>query len=293
MLDPQVREPALAHYVSTEPFDPASAATLTPAQERLYLASQWTLMWWKFRQHRVALVSAIVLLLMYGSTLVSEVLVPYNLQTRNTDFIRAPGQSVHLFHEGNFVGPFVYPYKLHLNMENLKREYTEDRTRPEKLRFFCCGDGYEFWGLVPGGLHLVCPPEGGTFFWLGSDRLGRDMLSRILYGGRISLSIGLLGISISFVLGIIIGGIAGGSFDRHSSCSWLSASVLDSSSRSSVSYPCASAIRISRANAGSVFRRRSNARKHDPTAAAASEMLQVTESAERKACSASRVSFPA
>ena len=66
-----------------------------------------------------------------------------------------------------------------------------------------------FWGLIPGNRRLVCPPKDGTFFWLGSDRLGRDMLSRILYGGRISLSIGLLGVSVSFVLGVIIGGIAG------------------------------------------------------------------------------------
>ena len=95
-------------------------------------------------------------------------------------------------------------------MENLKREYEVDDTRPQRLRFFCRGDdSYMFWGMIPGNLRLVCPPKDGTFFFLGSDRLGRDMLSRILYGGRISLSIGLLGVSVSFVLGVIIGGIAG------------------------------------------------------------------------------------
>src|SRR6187397_518181 len=94
------------HFVSTEPFDPGSATRLTPEQERFYLASQWKLMWWKFKLHRVAVVSGIILLLMYGSTLVTEILAPYNLQTRNTDFIYASPQRVHLFHEGRFVGPF-------------------------------------------------------------------------------------------------------------------------------------------------------------------------------------------
>ena len=93
------------HFVSTEPFDPGSAARLTPEQERFYLASQWKLMWWKFKLHRVAVVSGIVLLLMYGSTLVTEILAPYNLQTRNTDFIYASPQEVHLFHDGRLSDP--------------------------------------------------------------------------------------------------------------------------------------------------------------------------------------------
>ncbi|HEY9343788.1 MAG TPA: ABC transporter permease, partial [Inquilinus sp.] len=77
------------------------------------------------------------------------------------------------------------------------------------LRFFCSGDSYRFWGMFEADLHLVCPPERGTFFLLGTDRLGRDMLSRILYGARISLTVGLIGISVSFLLGIVIGGLAG------------------------------------------------------------------------------------
>src|SRR6185436_13819639 len=98
------------------------ATRLTPEQERFYLASQWRLMWWKFRRHRLAVVSGVILLLMYGSTLISEMLVPYNLHTRNTDFIYAPPQTVHLFHDGHFVGPFVYVLKKSLNMETLRRD---------------------------------------------------------------------------------------------------------------------------------------------------------------------------
>lgn len=199
----------LPHAASSDPFEPYATEVMTPEQERVYLASQWQLMWWKFRKHKLAVISAFVIVAIYGMAAFAEFLAPYHYTSRNTDFIRAPGQSVHLFHEGSFIGPFVYPYTMRLNMENLKREYDVDRTRPQKLRFFCRGDDYMFWGLIPGNLRLVCAPEGGTFFFLGTDRLGRDMLSRILYGGRISLSIGLIGVSVSFVLGVIVGGIAG------------------------------------------------------------------------------------
>ena len=153
---------------------------------------------------------------MYATIPISEFLAPYNDATRNTDFIRAPPQRVHLFHDGKLVGPFVYGLDYHLNMDNLKREYTADKRKVQPLRFFCHGDPYRFWGLIEADLHLVCPPQDGVFFALGSDRLGRDLLSRMIYGARISLTIGLIGISISFLLGITIGGLAGyygGMFD--------------------------------------------------------------------------------
>jgi peptide/nickel transport system permease protein len=209
VIEPATRAPALAHYVSTEPFDPASAARLTPAQERLYLASQWTLMWWKFRQHRVALVSAIILILMYGSTLVSEILVPYNLQTRNTDFIYAPPQRVHVVRDGRLVAPFVYGLDKTLDLKNLRRVYTENLNEVRPLRFFCAGDPYRFWNLFDASFHLVCPDARGTLVLLGTDRLGRDVLSRIVYGARISLTIGLIGIALSFTLALVFGGLAG------------------------------------------------------------------------------------
>ncbi len=203
------RRSSLEHYVSTEPFDPRAAEALTPAQERYYLASQWQLMWWKLKRHRLAVVCAAVLLLAYGSTLVSEVLAPYNLHSRHVDHIYAPPQRVHFFHDGAWMGPFVYGWNYRLNMTNLKREYTPNREDVQPLRFFCRGDAYEFWGLFEARFHLVCPAQGGVLFLLGTDRLGRDMLSRIIYGARISLTIGLIGIIISFALGIVFGGLAG------------------------------------------------------------------------------------
>jgi peptide/nickel transport system permease protein len=79
----------------------------------------------------------------------------------------------------------------------------------QPIRFFCSGDKYDFWGFYEARFHLACPAEKGTMFLLGTDRLGRDVLSRIIYGARISLTIGLMGISVSLVLGIFIGGMAG------------------------------------------------------------------------------------
>ena len=209
--------PPIEHFVSAEPFDPSSVTELTPEQERYYMASQWQLMWWKLKRHRLAVIFGLVLVVMYGSTLISEIIAPYNLHARHTDYIYAPPQAVHLFDKGEFVGPFTYGWTYNLNMENLKREYGEDTAKVYPLRFFCLSEDYTFWGLIEGSFHLVCPAEGGTLFLFGTDRLGRDMLSRIIYGGRISLTIGLIGITISFTLGIVIGGIAGyyGGFIDH------------------------------------------------------------------------------
>lgn len=200
---------ALPHYVRKEEFDPKSIEKLTSAQEKVYLASQWRLMWWKFKKHRLAVISGIFLLLLYVSIAFSEFLAPYGLTNRHVDFIHAPPQSLHVFHEGEFVGPFVYGYDYKLNMENLQREYTENKSNIQKVRYLCSGESYRFWGLVESDLHLFCPAENGTLFLHGTDRLGRDVMSRMVYGARISLTIGLLGITISFVLGISIGGIAG------------------------------------------------------------------------------------
>ena len=200
----------LPHYVREGAFDPyeierdADGGAL-----KVHEASQLQLMWWRFKRHRLALISGILLLIAYLMIVVVEFLAPYKVHTRNIDFIYAPPQSVHLFHDGNFVGPFVYGQKMDLDMTTLRRNYSDDTADVQKLRFLCQGDPYRFWGVVEMSTHLVCPAEGGQFHLLGTDRLGRDMLSRILYCARISLTIGLLGVATSFILGIVIGGIAG------------------------------------------------------------------------------------
>jgi len=203
------RSDLLPHFVRSDPFDPYADDSERTGASTMDQASQLQLMWWRFKRHRLALVSGVLLLIAYLMIVVVEFVAPYKVHTRNIDFIFAPPQSVHLFHEGEFVGPFVYGRTMQIDMETLRRVYTDDPADVQPLRFFCSGEPYRFWGLVEADLHLVCPAENGEFFFLGTDRLGRDVLSRILYGARISLTIGLLGVMTSFVLGIVIGGLAG------------------------------------------------------------------------------------
>jgi peptide/nickel transport system permease protein len=199
----------MPHYVSRAPFDPYAVEAMTPAQERYYRAPPILLMWWRFRRHRVAVVSGVVLLAMYVMILFCEFLAPYGLDSRHVDHIYAPPQAIRIFHEGRLTWPYVYGYDYRLDMTNLRRVYTPNPEKRQEIRFFCRGDSYAYWGMIPGDRHLVCPAIGGTMFLLGTDRLGRDMLSRIIYGARISLTVGLVGVAISFILGIVIGGIAG------------------------------------------------------------------------------------
>ncbi|MDX8434654.1 MULTISPECIES: ABC transporter permease [Mesorhizobium] len=199
----------LQHYVSIAPFDLQSVEAMTPEQSKVFQASQLRLMWWKFRRHRLALVSGLFLAVLYFGILICEFLAPYNLHTRNMDYIYSPPQRVHLFHDGQFVGPFVYGRRMTLDMDTLKRNYVDKQDDVQRIRFFCKGDSYRFWGLFEGDRHFVCPAENGQLFLAGTDRLGRDVFSRIIYGARISMTIGLVGISFSFLLGIVIGGLAG------------------------------------------------------------------------------------
>ncbi|NPV08961.1 MAG: ABC transporter permease [Anaerolineae bacterium] len=183
----------------------------TEAAESIFVASQWKLVWWRFRKHRLAVISAVVLGIMYTMVVFAEFFSPYNATQSDKRFIYAPPQKLHFVDsEGNFhLPPFTYAMTGTLNMETLRVEYEVDTSVVYPIRFFVRGAPYKLLGLIDTDVHLIGTDEGGTVFLLGTDKQGRDMLSRLIYGGRISLSVGLLGIAISFVLGILLGGLSG------------------------------------------------------------------------------------
>ncbi|MTI17029.1 ABC transporter permease [Rhodobacteraceae bacterium RKSG542] len=197
------------HYVNNDPFDPTSVERLTEEQERYFLASQWKIMWWKFRRHRLAKWSAVILILFYLCVPFAEVIAPYKPSQRQSNFLYAPPQAVHLFDGGKWVGPFVYGLKAQVDLAQMRWVYEVDKSEVQPLRFLCKGEPYDFWGFIPARFHLVCPAKDGTFFLVGTDRLGRDLFSGIIYGARLSLTIGIIGIIISMSLGILLGGLAG------------------------------------------------------------------------------------
>jgi len=173
-------------------------------EERVYVASQWRLMWLHFRRHRLAMVGLAVLLMLYGIALVHPFVAPYEKGTRSS-FIYRPPQGVHF----DGLSVFVYGTAVKRDLATLSRSFEDDPSQRYYVHLFTHGDKYDFLGLFESDLHLFGVEKGGTLFLMGTDDLGRDLFSRILYGGAISLSVGMVGVLTSFVIGVTIGGISG------------------------------------------------------------------------------------
>jgi peptide/nickel transport system permease protein len=178
--------------------------------EAYYVATQRQLIWRKFKKHKLGIVSAIALLILYVLAAFCEPVSPYGIYNRFPDFIYCQPQRIHFIDgEGRFhIRPFVYQLTRSSDPVTLRRIYVEDRSRRADLRLFVHGDSYKLWNLFPMDIHLFGAP-GGSLFLFGTDKLGRDLFSRTLYGSRISLSIGLIGVALSFFLGCLFGGLSG------------------------------------------------------------------------------------
>jgi peptide/nickel transport system permease protein len=180
------------------------------AEEKIYVASQTQLMWWKFRKHKMAIASSILVAILYLLAIFADFVAPYDPNETDTAYLFVPPRVIRFIGpEGFRLRPFVYGLTLHVDDETYRKTYTDDPSVQQPVHLFVRGSPYKMWGLIEGDIHLFGLKDGKGVFLLGTDKLGQDVFSRILFGARISLSTGLVGIAISLMLGIGIGGVSG------------------------------------------------------------------------------------
>ena len=196
------------HFVAAEEYD---AQADRQALDRSDLdAPTRVLVWRRFKRHKLGMLCGIFLALIYLSLPFIEVLAPYDPNRFNEDNIFAPSQGLYLYHDGEYVGLHTYPTATDYDRETGLVKATVNYHDPQPVPVLTtCGDPYRLLGIVESRFRVICPPESGELFLFGSDRLGRDVFSRMLHGARLSMTIGLIGVTVSFVIGLILGGAAG------------------------------------------------------------------------------------
>lgn len=176
-------------------------------------AGQWRLTWLKFREHKLALVSAVFIGAVYLVALFAEFLAPSVPEAYNPSFTLVQPQSIHLFRTdagGWHFEPHVTGFTATRDPRTLRRTFAADENVRIPIGLLVQGQPYHLFGLIPATTHLIGPiDQTQPFYLFGSDRLGRDVLTRLIYGTRVSVSIGLVGVGISLVLGVLLGGISG------------------------------------------------------------------------------------
>ncbi|RYE88842.1 MAG: ABC transporter permease [Hyphomicrobiales bacterium] len=190
---------------------PASSPS---AVDKHLSAGQWQLMWWKFGKHKLAVASGIVLLMLYLVALLAEFVATTDPNAYNSRYTYAPPQAIKLFRttpEGEFsFGLHANGLKSEVDPKSLRRSFVEDPDTVVPIGFFVQGAPYVLAGVIPWDRHLIGPVDSSQpFYLMGSDRLGRDVFSRVMHGTRVSMSIGLVGVVLSLGLGILLGGLSG------------------------------------------------------------------------------------
>src|SRR5690606_6783371 len=164
------------------------------------------LAWRRFRRSRTGLIGGVILIILYLIALFAQFLAPHSI-IRQYRAVYQPPQTIHFRHEGTLMRPFVYPMVQERDPVTFRRIFVEDTSNPLPIKLFVRGDPYRFLGLSS-NVRLF-GVEGGQYFPLGTDRFGRDLFSRMLVGSQVSLTVGIIGILISFTIGILVGGISG------------------------------------------------------------------------------------
>mgnify|MGYP003592927439 CR=1 FL=1 len=181
------------------------------AEQRIAVATQWQLMWWRFRKHRLALGGTVVLALFYLVSLFADFFAYTDPNESDAQRSLIAPQEIHWFDGGSF-RPWVAGLKGARDPLTFKRVYVPDPERKVYLSFFAQGEPYRFLGLVPMNLRLIGVQEGragDSLFLLGTDLQGRDMWSRLMYATQTSMTIGLVSVALSLVLGVVLGGVSG------------------------------------------------------------------------------------
>ena len=162
---------------------------------------------WKDRFAKIALV---VLGIIYFALFFADFVAPYTKDFSDRTMAYVPPSKIFTIDEnGKFSKPYTYNYKREFDSEDLKIIYSLDRSQKHYIKFFSQGQKYKFLGLIPMKRHLITTDENGRLYLLGTDINGRDVFSRILFGGRISMTIGFLALFVLFPIGLLYGGIAG------------------------------------------------------------------------------------
>ena len=202
----------MAKYAPVRGVEEPRAVDATDVGERLYVASQWQLMWWRFRKHRLAMAAGAVVALFYLVAIGADFVATTDPSLSDARRSLMPPQRIYLF-EGWRFRPHVYAVTGKRDLRTFKRVYTTDPSKKIPVQFFARGFSYTFLGLFPTDRHLLGVGEGyeaaQTLFMLGTDVQGRDLWSRLLFATRISMSIGLVGVALSLFLGILLGGRSG------------------------------------------------------------------------------------